>query len=201
MNEIILTAFDEWTENVEPERRRIAIFERIRDIPYVITGIIDPVELLKRNKGTCSPKHFLLGMMYQNLDIPVKYASYPFKWSDLGIDYPETLRALTDELPVIPHVASKAYINGKWVLLDATWDPPLKEVGFPVNESWDGYSNTLNAVNPREEVIHNTVQDRMEYLEWFESQYTEEHYELIDAFCAELNDWLEDVRAHSEKKR
>ena len=70
MHEIIDRKFDEWTRNVDPEERKIQIFEHIRDIPYVITGITDPengpVELLRRNEGTCSPKHFLLGAITKN---------------------------------------------------------------------------------------------------------------------------------------
>lgn len=200
MHEIIDKKFDEWTRNVDPEERKIQIFEHIRDIPYVITGITDPengpVELLRRNEGTCSPKHFLLGAMYQKLDISVKYASYPFRWGDLGVDYPGKLRKLVNNLPVMPHIALKAYINGTWVLLDATWDPPLKKVGFPVNENWDGISDMLNAVPLLEEVIHEDIQDRLDYLDYFDSKipYTEEQDKLVEEFCSELNDWLAKVR-------
>jgi hypothetical protein len=200
MHNIIRKAFDEWTTDVNPEDKRIRIFQHIRDIPFLLTGIIDPengpVELLKQNRGSCSPKHFLLGAMYQKLNIPVKYASYPFMWSDLDVDYPGKLRKLADKLPVMPHLASKAYINGKWVLLDVTWDPSLKRVGFPVNEDWDGFSNTVNAVPPQEEIIHETIRERVEYLDSFESEppYTEEQNRLIDEFCTELNNWVENVR-------
>jgi hypothetical protein len=32
--------------------------------------------------------------------------------------------------------------------VDATWDRPLKRAGFPVNEHWDGRSDTKCAVKP-----------------------------------------------------
>jgi hypothetical protein len=39
-------------------------------------------------------------------------------------------------------------IGCRWVLVDATWDSPLKKAGFPVNEHWDGISDTMCAVLP-----------------------------------------------------
>lgn len=200
MHRIILEAFDEWTKDLSPEDRRIRIFQQIRDIPFLMTGIVDPengpVELLNQNRGSCSPKHFLLGALYQKLSIPVKYASFHFMWSDLDVDYPEKLRKLADRLPVMLHLALKAYISGKWVLLDVTWDLPLKRAGFPVNEDWDGFSNTLNAVTPLEEIIHETIQERLEYLDYIQSgtPHTEEQNKLIDKFHNELNHWVEEVR-------
>ena len=114
----------------------------------------------------------------------------------MGVDYPGKLRKLVNNLPVMPHIALKAYINGTWVLLDATWDPPLKKVGFPVNENWDGISDMLNAVPLLEEVIHEDIQDRLDYLDYFDSKipYTEEQDKLVEEFCSELNDWLAKVR-------
>ncbi len=202
MHKIILKTFTEWTKDLDLKESRIKIFENIRDVPYVVTWITDPergpVELLLQNKGTCSPKHFLLGMMYQKLGIPVKYGSYPFRWGDLKVDYPENLKKMVNKLPVIPHLALKAYINKAWVLLDATWDPPLKKVGFPVNEKWDGFTDTQNAVPATEEIIHDSIEERIEFLD---SDSTEqepdstEQDELIEEFCNELNRWVEKVRS------
>jgi hypothetical protein len=70
---------------------------------------------------------------------------------------------LVNEMPMGYHLACKAYINEKWVLVDATWDLPLKRLGFPLNESWDGVSNTLNAVKPEEEITHENEGGKMEY--------------------------------------
>ena len=202
MHEIILKTFTEWTKGLDSKESRIKIFENIRDIPFVVTWITDsergPVELLLRNKGTCSPKHFLLGMMYQRLGIPVKYGSYPFRWGDLKVDYPENLKNLAEKLPVVPHLALKAYINNTWVLLDATWDPPLKKVGFPVNETWDGFSDTQNAVPALQEIIHESIEEREEFVDSEESAEsdsdTEAQYELIEEFCNGLNRWFDEVR-------
>ena len=198
MHEIIFRKFDQWTRNLNPEEKRISIFEHIRDIPYFVTYVTDPVrgpvELLVQNRGNCSPKHFLLSAMYEKLEIPVKYVSYPFVWSDQKIEFPEKLKKLIDKLPVCYHISLMAHINHKWVLLDVTWDPPLKRVHFPVNETWDGFSDTQNAVTPMGEVIHRSIQERLDYLEKT-AKYTEAQLDLLDIFRSELNTWLQKVRS------
>ena len=197
MHEIILKKFDEWTRDRESREKRISIFEHIRDIPYVVTDITDPVEgpveLLIQNKGTCSPKHFLLGIMYEQLGIPIKYVSYPFVWGNQKIDFPESLRERVHKLPMHYHIALKAYIN-RWVLLDCTWDPPLKKVGFPANETWDGITDTVNAVEPVKEVIHESIQERLDYLE-SHLQHTEDQFNMVEEFFDELNAWIQKVRS------
>ena len=165
--EIVLEKFNDWTKNLSPIESRIKIFEKIRDIPYaVIPEFIDPergpVGILTKNNGSCSPKHFLLGIMYRKLEIPIKYVSYPFYWGELDADAPLNVRKLADEMPLGYHVACKAYINERWMLIDATWDPPMKKVGFPVNE-WDGFSNTENAVKPLQEVTHRDTEDKFRF--------------------------------------
>lgn len=196
---IIREKFYEWTKSLGPKESRISIFEHVRDIPWeLIPELIDPengpVGILMHNKGSCSPKHFLLGLLYQELRIPIKYATYPLKWNDLDIAYPIELRKLANAMPLEYHVACKAFINNKWILLDATWDPPLKTAGFPINENWDGFSNTLNAVKPLEEIIHKNVQERMDYVRTKTAHYTEKEHALKNRFYSEFNKWLEKLR-------
>lgn len=196
---IIREKFYEWTKGLGPKESRISIFEHVQDIPWgLIPGLIDPengpVGILTCNKGSCSPKHFLLGLLYQKLRIPIKYATYPLKWNDLDIAYPIELRKLADAMPLEYHVACKAYINKKWILLDATWDPPLKKAGFPINENWDGFSNTLNAVKPLDEIILKNAQERIDYVRVNTAHYTEKENALKNRFYSEFNKWLEEVR-------
>jgi len=184
---------------LSPIESRIKIFEKIRDIPYaVIPEFIDPergpVGILTKNNGSCSPKHFLLGIMYRKLEIPIKYVSYPFYWGELDADAPLNVRKLADEMPLGYHVACKAYINERWMLIDATWDPPLKRVGFPVNEVWDGVSDTINAVKSHEEIVHENEHERMEYLNTKTAWYREKEKTLSNEFYNKFNNWLEEVR-------
>jgi len=198
--EIIVQKLNEWTKDLGPKESRIAIFEHIRDIPYAIVAglghpIQGPAKMLVQNRGYCEPKHILMYMMYQRLRIPVKYATYPFSWSAQDINYPWKLKKLANEMPIGYHLACKSHISGEWVLVDATWDLPLKRLGFPVNESWDGESHTLNAVKPEEEIIHENDGERVEYARargW--RLLTEKEKVLSRRFYDELNKWLQEAR-------
>ena len=197
--DIILDRFLEWTRGLNSLQCRISIFEHIRDIPFgIIQELVDPEELpvyiLTHERGSCSPKHLLLGIMFEKLHIPIKFATYPFYWNDQDIQYPEELRKLAEQLPLMYHVACKGYINQKWILLDATYDPPLKKAGFPINESWDGMTETLNAVKPLDEIVHKNVKDLIDYVGKNTAHFTDTENSLTQNFVYELSKWLEDVR-------
>lgn len=144
-------AFEEWTRGKDPLQARIAIFEHVRDIPYsIMVPMTDPKtapeQILARGRGYCGPKHYLLAALYRRLGLDVVYATFPFLWDDPGIRYPPELRSLAAGMPVAYHLACRVLISGRWVLVDATWDLPLALGGFPVNASWDGFSDTKCAV-------------------------------------------------------
>jgi len=190
MAEVIEDKFREWTEGKNAVEARVNIYERIRDIPYAaIPEIADSkryVEILNLDKGSCTPKHLLLGDMYQRLGMQVLYVVYPFRWDEVEIDYPPQLMSLARELPLSHHLACKVDINGELILVDATLDPALKRLGLPVNEEWDGISNTLLAINPcGEEQIYHPAEA---------SLLQAQHDEKSLAFYSELNRWLEVVR-------
>ena len=199
IQDIIFDTFQEWTSGLNPRQCRIEIFEHIRDIPFgLIPELVDPEELpvyiLTHGKGSCSPKHFLLGIMYEMLHIPIKYATYSFYWNEQDTKYPGELRKLAEHMPLQYHIACKGFINQKWILLDATYDPPLKKAGFPINETWDGMSETLNAVKPFDEIIHKNVKELIEYMGIKTAQLTDTENSLNQNFFYELGKWLEDVR-------
>ncbi|MDD5084938.1 MAG: transglutaminase domain-containing protein [Candidatus Omnitrophica bacterium] len=200
MNEdIVAEKFKEWTKGLSEKEARIAVFEHVRDIPYLIVPRLKdphkgPSGILLEGKGSCTPKHFLLALMFKKLDIPVKFATYIFSWNDPDITYPPGLRKLAKVLPLEYHLACKAFINNKWIIIDTTWDPPLKRVGFPVNETWDGESDTLLAVKPMEEVVHDDVFGRVQFVKEKKSFYTQEEEQMHGEFIRELNQWLEKLR-------
>jgi hypothetical protein len=150
---LVNTRFLEWTHGLDTRQSLISIFEHIRDIPYSLafpmtdSGTTSE-QILDLGKGSCGPKHYLLAEMYRRLGFEVVYATIPFLWNDPDILYPPELRWLATGLPIAHHLACRVRINGRWVLVDATWDRPLKRAGFPINEHWDGRSETLCAVKP-----------------------------------------------------
>lgn len=191
MARIIEETFREWTRGRGTEEARINIYQRIRDIPYaVVPELIDPeryVQILMLNKGSCTPKHFLLCDMYQRLGMLVLYVIYPFRWDEVEIDYPPSLRKLAKAVPTSYHLACRVDIEGKLVLVDATLDQALERLGLPVNKEWDGRSDTLLPVKPSGEELlyHPSEASRM--------QVPLDEKSL--AFYRELNLWLEEVRS------
>jgi len=190
MAEMLDEKFRQWAQGKNTAQARVSIYEKIRDIPYaVVPQLVDAeryVDILKHGKGSCTPKHFLLCNMYQRLGMLVLFAVYPFRWHELGIDYPPRLRRLAEAVPTSYHLACRVDIHGELVLVDATLDPALERLGLPVNKDWDGISNTLLPVNPcgEEQLYHPSEA----YL--IQARYDEESL----TFYNELNRWLEEVR-------
>jgi len=190
----------QWTENRSPEKSRIAVFEHIRDIPYAIIPELrgpqrGPSGILELNKGSCQPKHYLLAILFAKLGLEIKYVTYPFYWGRQPIKYPPELKALLKELPPAYHLTLKARINGKWVLVDATFDLVLKKAGFPVNLTWDGSSDSLNAVLPLEEIIHESIAERVSFEAQQKSLYSQQQIKAYAEFVDKLNAWLLRLRA------
>lgn len=197
--DIISDRFTEWTNGLNPTEARISIYEHIRDIPYAIIPELrdpdtGPAGLIKLNKGSCVPKHFLLVLMLGKIGLSVKYVTYLFNWNDPAIKFPEAIKKVAQNMPITAHLACKAYIDNKWVLVDATYDPPLKDVGFTVNEKWDGTSDTKNAVTPVKEVVHESLQERLDFADKRASAHTEKEKAAYAEFTKKLNLWLEEVR-------
>ncbi|OPY39064.1 MAG: hypothetical protein A4E35_00298 [Methanoregula sp. PtaU1.Bin051] len=155
MSSLVSLRFSEWTKGLDEHQSMISIFYHIRDIPYSLRSgsrFHDPVQagelLLETGRGSCTPKHYLLAEMFKRLNVPVVFATFPFLWNDQKIRYPPELRDLASGLPVAYHLACRVQLGCRWVLVDATWDPPLGSFGFPVNAHWDGYADTKCAVTP-----------------------------------------------------
>jgi hypothetical protein len=195
----IFQKIDELTKGSASSEARIRIFEYIRDIPYyLVPQMEDPYEwaasIIETHKGSCSPKHYLMGIMFSRVGIKLKYATYSFHWGNQPINYPDELKKLTADCPVGYHIACKADINGRWVLVDATWDKGLLKAGFPVNMHWDGTSETKNAVNAFEEILHGTLQERLDFVREKKKMISEKQAATYAEFIRKFNVWLEGVR-------
>ena len=198
-NSLVQEKLREWTRGLDAREARIAVFTRIRDMPYeIIAELKDPyegpVKTLEAGRGSCTAKHFLLGAMLQLMELPVQYVTYPFYWGDPDIAYPPEVKMLAERAPLEYHLANKAFIDGKWVLVDATWDPAVAKAGFPVNHDWDGRSDTVNAVKPLREVVHDGAVERAQYTDEVKAAYSGEEALVLDEFVAAFNRWLRELR-------
>ncbi len=190
MSTLVDEKFREWVRGRTGAAARVAVFEKIRDIPYAVVPSINSaaryLDMLALGQGSCTPKHFLLRDMYQKLDLPTLYAVYPFRWSDLEVDYPPHLRELAAAMPVAHHLACRVEIEGDLVLVDATVDLPLKQLGLPVNEGWDGFHNTQLPVSPvGEEALFHPAEV---------TGYAASYDGVSLEFFRLMNDWLRRTR-------
>jgi hypothetical protein len=196
MSTIIETKFLKWTHGKNPRDARISIFNYIRDIPYaVVPALNDPdnyIEMLAINKGSCTPKHFLLCTMFQMLNLSVLYAVYQYRWDEFEHLYPQEIRGLARQLPLGNHLACKVEIEGKFVLVDATLDSPLAVLGLPVNKDWNGLDDTLLPVIPlKEEILYHYSEAAL--------MPSQRITRLTQCFYDSLNVWLESVRVTKAK--
>lgn len=203
MRALILRKFKEWTGRTGD--KSVNIFNAVRDIPFAVepeqySRENGPSDMLKINMGFCVPKHYLLGEMYRELGIDIKYCVCPFRWADLAMLSP-AIRKAAKTLPVTLHLMCKAYIGGKWIAVDATWDAPLAAADFPVNSPWDGKSETINAVKPMEELILSTDIECAKLLKDKMNAYTLPEKLALARFSVDLNKWLGGVRARRPSDR
>jgi hypothetical protein len=201
MLSVVDKKFHEWTKSLDTRDSMVSIFEHIRDIPYSLSvpitdAITSPGQLLIAGKGSCGPKHYMLAEMFRKLNMSVVYATIAFSWNDPDLRYPPALRKLAGKLPVTYHLACRVQVGCRWILVDATWDPPLVKAGFPVNMHWDGYSETGCAVKPLKHQVLTAFNN---------PQKTESCYLKRDEeFCApdnEKNHWnaVDRARYYREK--
>ena len=141
-----------WTAGKSGKAAMIAVFEKIRDIPYgVLPELNSPAEytrILELNMGSCTPKHLLMCEMYRRLGLDVLYVVYPYRWAEFEELYPPELWKLALQMAPVNHLACKVELNGRYLLVDATIDPPLANIGLPFTTSWDGESDTALPVLP-----------------------------------------------------
>ncbi|MCF7936904.1 MAG: hypothetical protein K9L28_11240 [Synergistales bacterium] len=136
---------------LEGEALRTGIFERVRDIPFGRAGSRDPLEVYRRNKGTCSGKNFLLRELFHAAGLATRDMICLQRWKDLTwfpddtygtVALPGELRLLLEEVEVVDfHNYLLVDVGVRWARVDATIDLPLRELGFHTTEAWDGLSD------------------------------------------------------------
>ncbi len=133
------------------DQKVIRIFEKVRDIPFGQIGSRDPKDVYEQNKGTCSGKNFLLRELYKGIGVQTKDMICLQRWKDLTwfpddtygiVNFPDELVHMLETTDVVDfHNYIKILVGGRWITLDATIDPPLRDLGFYTTEHWDGVSD------------------------------------------------------------
>lgn len=158
----------------------IKIFETVRDMPYRI-----PLNL-KEADFCCSGKHKILKDLFIEQGLEIRYRVCSFSWSSINL--PEKVRNISHG-DYSTYVYLEVLIDGKWIVVDATWDKEIEDV-LHVNE-WDGKTDTKIAVNPLE--IFSL--DKSEGIMNGESdEKILNDLKINGKFYEAFNNWLEEVR-------
>lgn len=186
----------EWTGNLPLNKKIIVLFERVRDIPYGSIGSRNPEDVYNKNKGTCSGKHELLKELYKELGIKVRDFVVTHCFNDLKIRFPSEIKEILKRNKIIDfHNFIKIFNKNKWVIIDATWDKPLKKLGFSVNENWNGKSDMKICVIPREiKEVNNPIKFKKQKLKKLPKQIQEDR----ELFLKKLTKWLDKLRQSNE---
>ena len=149
---------------IEPDRERggfrwdaqeadpvVAAFHAVRRMTYASTGSRDPADLVRNGRGACTAKHLLLRELLASLDVPCRVETVSgYFGRGLPADAPGMPAELRDMIRDggVPdyHNIVQARLDGREVLLDATWHDAMIPAGFPVNQDWDGRGDTRLAI-------------------------------------------------------
>jgi len=127
-------------KEIQKNLKLIEIFERVQKIPYQVCKYDEEDIDENLEKGDCRHKHFLLKKLLEQEGFEVKKVKVIFNWADLPI--PKSILEILKTGTIWDHNSLKVKINDKWVKVDCTWNPELKEKGVPNTENWDGKSDT-----------------------------------------------------------
>jgi len=162
----------------------LVAFKKVQQIPYRIQLSISEGDY------SCTGKAAQLKELLEKAGYKVRYIVCEFRWSDLGL--PQNLLNVKHE-DSCTHTYLEAFIDGKWIKIDPTWDSALHRI-LPV-ATWNGKSDTVLAVKP-----FNTfsAQKSAEIMSNVNDSEVLEDLKKNGAFYKAFNDWLEIERTHAK---
>lgn len=190
----------EWKEKVQ------SVFDKVRKFPFSTEKSTKKYNSLSENiksllndrKGSCSPKHYVLGLYYESLGISVEYLDFPFYWQRQEFHLSSSLMKLAKNLPPQHHTAllisSPLFDKPKFV--DATWDSFMAGVGMPVNKIDLFRKDCLLGIVPSgpPEIYHSAAD------KWNAQGLRRQNYpkkETVGLFYKEFDTWLKKLRTIS----
>jgi len=198
MNSLIDQKYKEWTAGLDPVRARIALFERVRDIPYHYPASRDPEDVLRAGVGTCSGKHYLLAELYRRLGLRVRNMICSHRFNESPLPFPDEMQAMLRKDEIVDmHDYLQVEVGGDWLDVDATWESGLREFGFPVNEEWDGRTAMLLSVVPDEHVVVDGEAARTK--EELLAKLSPRQRSLRKQFLDALNRWMSELASEIER--
>lgn len=194
----IRAAFEEWTRGLDPLAARIALFSRVRDLPYQYPASRDPIDVLRAGRGSCSGKHYLLGELFRQLGLRVRHRMCTHRFNESPLPFPEAMQGLLRRNEIIDvHDYLQVAVNDHWIDVDCTWEAGLHNFGFPVVDDWDGVSSMLLTVIPEE---HVTVEgDPAKVKDEMLARLTPRQRALRKQFLEALAEWVDELSTEIQR--
>jgi hypothetical protein len=171
----------------------IEAYRRIQMTPYKIVDIEfsldNSLALIDSRGASCTPKHIVLDNMIKKLGFETKFCVHEFKWSTFNLQLPKEIYNLINPRQIDFHTNLEVKINNNWIIVDATWDDNLIDIGFPGTKKWDGITSTINGVTSLNEYKFNSLEDRNSFLKSRNNKLDNE-----SEFINQLNKYLEKIR-------
>jgi transglutaminase-like putative cysteine protease len=197
-DDILAQTFRDWTAGCDRLRGRIALFERVRDIPYGYPASRDPSEVLRQARGSCSGKHYLLGTLYRLLALPVRHMICTHRFNESALVFPAPMQELLRKNQILDvHDYLQIRVDDEWIDVDATWPRPLREFGFAVTEDWDGKSAMVLSVVAEDFTVVEGDPERMK--EELLARLTPRQRMLRKQFLESLSAWVQELTAEAQR--
>lgn len=113
----------------------VEIYESVRDLPYDTAAAHDASSLRARGRGNCVAKAALLAEKLAEFGVECRLVSWEYELPVL-LDVQHEVSFTSDV-----HTAVQVRLDGQWLVVDATHDPPLATLGLTASQ-WDGASAT-----------------------------------------------------------
>lgn len=173
------------------EEKIIKIIELVIDIPYKRIWSLNPSEMILQNAWSCTPKHIFLFQCLSKLNIPVRYLVIPFYYKNSDFVFPHKYKDLINNMPISYHIALKAKLKDKWLILDVTWDSKLK--WFPINNTQHWINNMKLWVCPENIIERKSDPRAFERAMWW--KYTKHELIIRKKFYDFFDEFLIDSRS------
>lgn len=170
----------------------ILIFELVRRVPYRLTSWTgDPDSLFNTGFGDCRHKEATQRRLLTMAGINARHVQILFDWAHLPI--PSEILGILSETRGF-HDTVEVDVNGRPVIVDATWDPSLARAGFPVQANWNGVSPTLPVTTGKLLLVRpDDLPKEQNLYDYFGVGWP--NRELTNRFNRALNLWFDLVRS------
>ena len=168
---------------------RISIFETVRNFVYQINWVSNPEKLLEVKEWYCASKHRLLKKVYDKLWYQTHLCFISFSFDMIYL--PDELKNRWYANKKWYHIFLKMNIDWKWIDIDATFNPELKDF-YVVNENRDWISSQKVICDYDKIYTPNSLEEEQEIKKLLSDNggMATEDYERIEKF----NIWTKSLK-------